>query len=202
MPFFAGEQQFGVRLLVLLALMGAVAAVELWRRGAAATRWREYAFVLGVAVVGAVVGAAIDACTSRLSPAYFIDWKGIEPGEGFERRALQLGAKAGFGAGFFAAALLAFANTRRDGAPLLRSRALAGRAARVLLVALSSALLLAVAAPLLELPAPVARRPFRLDRAASHAWWIHLGAYAGAAIGLAAELWRLRRARRAASRAA
>ncbi len=106
---------FGWRLAALLLLMATVAWVERWRRGPAANRWREYSFVVGVALAGAIAGMAIDSITARLAPSYFVEWKGIEPGRGFESRVLQLGAQAGFGAGFFAAALLAIARRQLFG---------------------------------------------------------------------------------------
>lgn len=189
-----GEEHFGARLAALLFLMAVVAGVERWRRGAAATRWREYLFLVVVAGAGALAGMAIDACTSRISPAYFIEWKGIEAGTEFERRALALGAKAGFGAGFLVAALLAFAETRRcrstaSGVSFAR---LSFRATRVLLAALIGAAALALLGWCVPLPPPMADPLFARAPDAIRAWWIHLGTYAGAAVGLGLELVRQR----------
>ncbi|MSR46211.1 MAG: hypothetical protein EXS13_03955 [Planctomycetes bacterium] len=117
-----GTQRFEFRVLLLVALMVVVAAIDRVRRGAAATRPREYAFVLGLAALGALAGVGFDACTSRIEPAYFIEWKGIAAGPGFDGRVLELGAKAGFGLGLFVAVLLAFANTRRHAPPRAATR--------------------------------------------------------------------------------
>ncbi len=192
--WFDGAGHFGARLAVLLSLMATVAAVERWRRGPAANRWREYLFVVGVAAAGALAGVAIDACTSRISPAYFIEWKGIEAGEGFGGRAVALGAKAGFGAGFLVAALLAYAATRRASstARSVSFARLSYRATRVLLAALTGAAALALLGWCVQLPPPMADPLFARAPDAIHAWWIHLGAYAGAAVGLGLEFVRRR----------
>lgn len=186
-----GSQQFPLRLGLLALLAAVVVGVDRLRHGAAAKRPREYGFILGWAVIGAVVGAAFDAVTSRIGPDYFVHWKGIAPGAGFEQRVLALGARAGFGLGIFVAALLAFANTRRDQPPIEGWRALSQRAARVIASALLFAALLGGVAFLLELPAPSGVVP--LSGRPARVWWIHLGVYLGALGGTSFEVARLRR---------
>ena len=97
---------FTLRLLLLTLLLMSVALVELWLKGPAARRWKEYLFLYGSGTFAALLGALNDAYTVSVSPDYFISGKGLEAGDGLMLRAMGFGARAGFVAGIILAGCL------------------------------------------------------------------------------------------------
>ena len=83
------DPSFGVRLLILLAVLGGIAGVDYWRNRQRATRWREYSFLLACATLGGLFGAAFDQLSVALSPEYFEVGKGIPHPEKLGRVAFQ-----------------------------------------------------------------------------------------------------------------
>jgi hypothetical protein len=179
---------FGTRLLALALLMAVAAAVDLARHGSGATRWREYSFLWVLASAAALFGALNDAITVRISPDYFILGKGLAA-DSIAGRAMLLGAEAGFSAGAAAAALCLFASTAGRRRPPLSLRRLVRLAWRPFVLAATGAAMLQLLAgswdPLRLLPD--LGDAIGAERAAAfmRAWWIHCGAYAGLAAGLA-----------------
>jgi hypothetical protein len=186
---------FSLRLAVLLVALATVAALERWKRGPEATRWREYSFLLGAAVVGAVFGASFDQISLSLSPAYFELGKGIEVGDGFRLRVTTLGAQAGFVAGLILGGMLLMANNPRPGLKGLPYRRLATHVFPVPLAALVlapfGAVFMYIYSPDLEIAANVL--PSFLT-----VWGLHCGLYLGALVGVVFAVSGVRRERRSA----
>jgi hypothetical protein len=63
------------------AIFATLAAVDLARRGPAATRWREYLFLLVVVLAAIVYGAVNDAVGSAISWEYFYGPSGFTVGK-------------------------------------------------------------------------------------------------------------------------
>lgn len=109
---------FEARLGLLVLLFAVISLAEVALRGRAASRWREYLFVLACGTVGAVFGLANDLLTSRISPEYFILGKGVPEGAGFLEGVIRVGFEAGFSGGAIAGCVLLYAN--RTGLPPVR----------------------------------------------------------------------------------
>src|SRR4051812_7221483 len=75
--WFKSEASLPVRIALGAAIFGVFAAVDLYRRGRAATRWREYAFLLAVVAIAMAYGVINDQVTSRISWEYFFYGKGL-----------------------------------------------------------------------------------------------------------------------------
>lgn len=191
------EIPFALRLVVLLVVLATVAGLERWKRGEAATRWREYSFLLAAAAVGAVFGASFDQISLSISPEYFELGKGIETGEGFRLRVTTLGAQAGFVAGLILGGVLLMANTPKPELEALPYRRLAWHVLPVPLAALVLAplgsVVMAVVAPDLEIAANVLPRFLTV-------WGLHCGLYLGALIGVLCAMIGVRRERRRSKR--
>lgn len=132
------DELFLERLLLLAAVLGLIAAIEWFRERDRAVRWRYLAFLTIAASIGAVVGAAFDAVTSRISPAYFAEGKGLGWDE-VHARAIVLGAKAGASGGLVIASVISYAEHRRSRGARPEISALARTALRIIPLALVSA---------------------------------------------------------------
>lgn len=191
---------FWVRFLGLLLFLAAAAAVDRWRNGPEARRWREYAFLLAGGGLGAAFGAGVDQVSMTLSPEYFELGKGIPPGPGFRWGATMVGLQAGFVGGLFVAGVLLVANNPRPGRAALPGRALWALTPVILASALGLAVPGWVLGPVFlghdyasELLGP--ERLVALLRV----WGLHVGLYLGSILGLASAIVSLRRARRSES---
>jgi hypothetical protein len=188
---------FSYRVVLLLGLMSAVAAVDFWRRGQKATRPREYGFVWIAGILGGIIGFANDCVTSSISPDYFILAKGLEAGNDLRWRAGIYGFKAGLSAGIVGGALCLVVRARRSGF----SKEQARRLLRMLWMPVAGALVLGIALPILAGgfdPIGLAAKLDSLLNAEQlvrfrKVWWIHTGLYAGLAVGLVAIMLRQRR---------
>lgn len=98
------------RLAALLLLMSIVAAIDWWRNRAAATRWREYSFLLAAGFLGGLIGVANDLVTSAISPDYFVVGKGIPADEHFRVHVVSLGFQAGLVMGMLIGGVYLIAN--------------------------------------------------------------------------------------------
>lgn len=109
-----------------VAIGGTILAIwaidDLRRKGRAATRWREYAFLLVAAIAAAVYGAMNDLVTSSISWEYFYYGKGLmeklgplaPPAAGaLAWGAMKVGMTSSWSAGVLAGALLLWANSHR-----------------------------------------------------------------------------------------
>ena len=104
------SMRFLYSLGVLLLLMTIAAYIDWRRRREAATKWREYGFLLIGGLLGAAVGVLNDQITCTISPEYFIYGKEIPGGEGFRLRVAWLGFMAGFSPGAIIAGAYMLAN--------------------------------------------------------------------------------------------
>jgi hypothetical protein len=174
------------RLGLLLVVLAAFAAVDVLRNGKRATRPREYAFLLIVAVAFGILGIAVDQIDVRISPEFFTIGKGLDP-DRLDVEVVALGFRAGFTAGTVIAGVALIANGSRPGSLPLASLA------RRLLAPVAAALVLApVGAAIAHAFDPFGTRAefshFNMSRGAAEraalVQGIHLGLYAGMLAGL------------------
>lgn len=184
---------FGARLLLLLGFLALGAAIDRWRNGRAATRPREYSWLLGVGALGALFGLCVDQVTSRLSVEYFVLGKGIDPGTRYERDVLVLSLQAGFTGGLAVGGVLLVCN--RNALPLRRLlRSCVWPLAGAIALAPVGGLLARAFDPLGLADAIREQEPDPGRRAwFATVWGIHCGIYAGGLVGVIAAGWRLRR---------
>ena len=195
--------RFFVHLAVLMCLMGIVAFVDWRRHRTAATKWREYGFLLIGGLLGAAVGVVNDQITCTISPEYFIYGKEIAAGEGFRLRVAWLGFVAGFSPGAIIAGMYMLANNPKPGRTPLPYRRLLRFVACPLVAA-------AVAMPpcsvLIRLWDPQDFHGALFEGIATPeainamlvAWGLHIGIYFGGLIGT---IWGVVGIRRATSEA-
>ena len=185
---------FWYRVALLLGLMAVAAAVDFWRRGMEAARYREYGFIWIAGILGGCVGFANDCLTSSMSPDYFTLGKGLEPGDGLRWRAGLYGFKAGLSAGIIGGAVCLAARSRKLGFSTAQMRMLL----QALWMPALGAILLGLALPIILGGFDPMGLSSRLDSLLnadqiarfSRVWWIHTGLYAGLAVGLAAMIVR------------
>jgi hypothetical protein len=191
-------------LLLLLLFLAVTAAIDAWRKRKAATRWREYSFLLAAGALGSVFGIAVDHLTATLSPEYFILGKGLDTEAGFRGQVTRLGMHAGFSAGIVIGGLLLLANNARPDCPALPYR----RLLRLLGAPIVAAVALApFSAAVLSMWDPLDFRgqlagllsESQADRFAA-VWGVHVGLYLGGLVGAAYAVRALRRQRRTAGR--
>jgi hypothetical protein len=189
---------FALRLVLLVLVLGVLAAWDRWRHGDQANRWREYGFLLGCGLLGGGFAVLNDLLTATLSPDYFVVAKAIEAGSGFLWRVSRLAFHAGFLAGAVVGGGLLLVNQPRPDRPVLAWRSLLGWGLRVLALAVLLAPLGALVSWGLD--------PLGLDQqlafveaerlpALRAVWGTHAGLYTGGALGLVGAGWGARRAR-------
>ncbi|HLU49574.1 MAG TPA: hypothetical protein VK116_15860 [Planctomycetota bacterium] len=189
-----GEFLLRVGLLVVLALVVAFLSRRL--EGGSATPLREYAFLFSAGIAGAIFGALNDSVTSRISPDYFELGKGIAR-EDLPVGAIILGAQAGFAAGAVGGAILLVARTIGRRAPPFPIGRLVPFILWILVAALAGELVLGSALGLwLEPPAGL-RSAIGDERTQAFVkvWALHIGVYAGAAVGVVGAVVRVARRR-------
>jgi len=183
--------------------MAIAVLVDFWFHRAAATRWKEYSFLLAAALIGALFGLANDTLTSSLSPEYFIYGKGIAQGPQFRTNVLALGFQAGFGAALVAAACFLFANNPKAGLPQLAYRQLTLFIFQPMAAAAFLAIVLGVSSAWFIHPSPNSSVAEISGPAAAvwflRVWCIHLGLYLGLLLGTTFACIAIRRARRLAA---
>lgn len=183
---------------VLVLLMALAAGIDWRRRGAAATRWREYGFLLIGGLLGAAVGVFNDQITCTISPEYFVYGKEIPAGEGFRLRVAWLGFMAGFSPGAIIAGVYLLANNPKPGRTPLRYRRLLRFVACPLLAA---AIAMPLCAVLIRLWDPQNHHGELADLATPAAidamliaWGLHIGLYLGGLLGTVWGVLGIRRA--------
>jgi len=180
---------FYYRVALLLGLMTVAVAVDFWRHGREAARYREYGFIWIAGILGGVVGFANDCITSSISPDYFIMGKGLEPGNDLRLRAGVYGLKAGLSAGIVGGAVCLFARARnaRFSAEQMRG------SVQALWMPVVAAVFLGATLPIIAGGFDPFALSARLDSLLNadqiirfrKVWWIHTGLYAGLVMGLA-----------------
>jgi len=194
----------GVAIFIVLALH------DLYRKGPAATRWREYMILLVCVVAGIIYAIANDNLTASMSWEYFAFGKGLTatlPADwspatiAFRLAVTRLAAQAGFSAGVIVGVALLLANNPSKHRPQLPPRELLRQLIRVLVVTIVISASLGAAgyfgaftrisADFREMMAQNQWRPRRF----MCVYGIHLGAYVGASIGIIATVVHIRRVR-------
>jgi hypothetical protein len=180
------------RLLLFLAFCAAVVLCDWLYYGRRASRYREYGFLLFGGICGAPVGLLTDQITSRISPEYFIEGKGLSAGAEFQREVMLLGLKAGFSAGIVAAALLLFSNSTLSSISRLPIAALVWHLLRIGLLACVAAFVVGGIAFFIPKDLALKIIGAAMEPAAAHrfvtVWGIHVGIYLGALIGVASNM--------------
>lgn len=175
-----------------LVLLGATMVTydRLYRKRRGEREW-EYGFLFLMGLLGALYGAACDAVTSGLSPAYFAVGKGLEGTGTIKHQAMVLGAQAGFSGAVVGCAIWQFALR------VLQARKRCGVILRYCWVPFSLATLLGILLPVVCRgmdPFGFAER-LRSVVSAEYVpgfltvWWVHLGVYAGLTAGVAVGIY-------------
>ncbi len=193
---------FPARVLLLIVVLAVFAGIDRWRKGAEATRWREYALLLAAAFLGGTFAALNDQLSLWLSPEFFELGKGIERDESFRYNVTEMGFHAGFLAGAIAAGVLLIANNPKPERPGLTLRRLLPSVPIVLVPAVlggaAGAFLWPGLVQVLAIEALqnlAASLPPGKGEALLRVNGIHGGLYLGALIGLVVSVWRVRRER-------
>jgi hypothetical protein len=113
-----------VRVAIGVAAFAILAASDFAQRGKAATRWREYLFLLTVVAAAVLYGIINDNLAVGISPEYFVYGKGIGASGSLRWEACKVGMKAAFSAGLIIGVAMLFANNPRRGRRQLPSREL------------------------------------------------------------------------------
>jgi hypothetical protein len=208
-----------LRVAVGVAVFTVLAIADLQRAGRAgraATRWREYAFLLVCVAAAVAYGVVNDQITSSISWEYFYYGKELDQvlgpavppdGRALHLQAAKIGAEATWSAGLIFGVVLLFANNPRPGLPRLSNRELLRQLPVIaIMAALCGAIMgwLGYNGSLVQLQSEFAGmvsdnlyHPHRF----MCAWGVHLGGYMGGAIGTilsASRVIRLRSLRRGA----
>jgi glucan phosphoethanolaminetransferase (alkaline phosphatase superfamily) len=199
------------RIGVGVAIFAVLAISDLRKNRAAATRWREYSFLVICVLLALVYGLINDALTSSISWEYFYYGKDLAAQLGpqvppdpmkLHLAAAVIGMKATWSAGLVIGVALLLANNPSRRLPRLRNRSLL----RWLLLVLLLTLLFAAAGAIaghFALPAlwnsdfaAMFHRNEMRPRRFMTAYGIHLGSYIGGLLGMLAAAWRIRLQRR------
>jgi hypothetical protein len=201
-----------IRIVLGSIILLSLAIYDLRQRGRAATRWREYMFLLAGVAAAMLYGIINDQITSRISWEYFYYGKGLDTILGpdvppdisrLHAAAISVGLKATWWVGLIVAAALLWANNPSPRFPRLSYRRLLCGLPIVFLVTAICGVLGGLAGRLgwldnasEDLSGMVRDNLFR-PRTFLTVYGIHLGGYAGALVGtVIAILWiRLARAR-------
>lgn len=185
-----------------LTVFGVLGMVDLVRHPRNPRRLKEYAFLFGVTGAVMLYGLAHDAVTFAIAPEYFTVLKGLGEEAAFVDVA-RLALMATWTAGLAIGLALLVANNPSRRLPRLGYRALASE---LRWLAASPAVAIACGAGTALFPQATVRLldvgawPVRHPEEVAIAWAIHVGSYAGAALGAIAAVPRVR-ARRRASKA-
>jgi hypothetical protein len=166
---------------------------------------KEYAFLLYAMVVAIAYGVVHDHVTATISPEYFLRWKGLaEDPRPFRCAVTILAARASFGTGLIAGAVLLVANTplRVGRSSQLRYAELFRLSLVPLVLAASFAVTWGVANSFAQIGASTAREFIASGRVRAFVtvWAVHAGSYTGALVGVVASaVMVIRRRRRRSS---
>lgn len=206
----ASDAALPYRVAVGLSILATMAIVDYRRHRERATRWREYAFLATCAALAIAYGIANDLITSRISVEYFLYFKNVvqrvsvevaahpEAHRGtLDLEAMRIGTLATWSVGLIVGAAILVANTIGS-RPRLQMRRLLRLLPLVVVSAMPCALVLGWLGYHDHLPwirenfAEPSRRPRNL----MCVYGIHLGGYAGGAMGTVAAVARVALLRR------
>jgi hypothetical protein len=194
-----GTMNFFSRLALLIALMAVVAWFD-WRRyAAAATKWREYSFLLLAGILGGIVGMSLDNATATLSPHFYTLGKGLSAEKDFRWQVTEFGLHAGMVAGLLIGGIYLIANNPRSNRPGLPYRRLLKFAVYPIL---GIAIVVPMTTPLVCYADPLALKgdlsyilsPPQLQ-AFLAVWGINIGVYLGGILGIIWGVVHIRKAR-------
>lgn len=198
--------EFVLRAAVGISFFVALGVWDLWRHPENPRRAKEYLFLFGVTAAAMTYAVMHDAITYHLSPEYFIYGKGLAGArDGFGWPVVRLALMAGWSPGLIVGATLLIANNRDAAGRQLRYPVLWSYAVVVLILSAGMAAALGCIFLLFSSRiAAAAALPLTGDsaRAFVTVWGLHIGTYAGAAMGLigaATGVWRRKRRVRTAS---
>ena len=186
-----------LRIAVCVAILAALAIMDLVQKGRQATRWREYAFLVLCVAVAIVYGIVNDQITCRISWEYFYYGKNLAPILGpqtppdagaLSLQVLRIGAAATWWAGLIVGAAMLITNNPSRRGPQLSYARLAARLPIILAIAAITAALFGLAGYdyLLNWISPDFQNIAELNLWRPHrfmtVYGIHLGGYAGGAL--------------------
>lgn len=205
------DRGLAVRIAGGVAIFAALAISDWQQNRAAATRWREYSFLLACVFLAMVYGLINNVLTSAISWEYFYYGKDLAAQLGpqippdplkLHLAAALIGMKATWSAGLLIGVALLLANNPSKHFGRLRNRSLLRSVPPVLLLTLVFAAAGALAGHF-ALPAlwnsefaQMLRNDEMRPRRFMLAYGIHLGGYIGGLIGMLAAVWRILRRRR------
>ena len=192
-----------VRVAAGVSIFLVLAIVDLRRRGRAATRWREYIFLLAASLGAMFYGLLNDFLASSISWEYFYYGKGLESQLGLHVppnadalaiAACKIGLKASWSVGLFAGVALLIANNPRPSRKRLPYRSLF---LLLIFIFLTTAIFAAIGAGLgshrhlnwtsADLAGIWRDNLFRPQRFCT-VYGMNLGSYAGAIVGTASSV--------------
>lgn len=189
------------RVAIGLLIFSCLAIWDWIRKGATATRWKEYLFLFGATAVTMAYGILHDFITCSISPNYFVYGKGIpEAAGGFGLPVAWLAMQATWSVGLLCAAVFLIANNPDSAGRQLQYTRLSVHGAYPVVVSLLAeiffaGLFLAWYDEIVE-KVSAGRELGFLTRDFVLVWGMHFGAYLGAAFGLALAVWKIRGAKR------
>jgi len=187
-----------------------LALYDLHKNGRAATRWREYLFLIFALVVAMIYGMINDQITSAISWEYFYYAKELDKTLGPEVPpnawslhwgAAKVGMQATWSAGLIAGAAMLIANNPKKNWPQLGYRQMGRLLPRMLLIVLACAFIFGALGYLGALNflsedfREMARTNLFRPQRFMTTWGIHLGGYIGGIIAIIFVAYDIRRRR-------
>jgi membrane associated rhomboid family serine protease len=187
-----------LRIAVGVAVLAVLAIADWKRSGRAATHWREYGVLLAAAAAAILYGIINDQITCSISWEYFYYGKALEAVLGpatppnpiaLHLEAAKVGAEATWSTGLIFGVVLLLANNPRPGLPQLRNRELLRLLPLIVLVTAVTGAALGICGYQGWLTGfdsdfgDMVRADVFHPRRFMCAWGVHLGGYAGGALG-------------------
>ena len=199
-----------LRVGIGVAIFVALALHDLYRRGPAATRWREYMVLLSCVIAAVMYAIVNDHLTASISWEYFAFGKGLAeslPADwssesiAFRLAVTRLAAQAGFSGGVIVGVALLVANNPAKNCPQFSHSVVLKQLVRIVILTVIISgvvgglgyfgMFARISADFREMLEQNQWRPRRF----MCVYGIHLGAYVGALVGTIASVIQIRRAR-------
>ncbi len=187
-----------VRIAVGVAIFATLAIVDIKRRGAQATRWREYLFLLACVAMAMATAIANDMVTVTLSPVYFVVHENIRAYDPPNIRwvALSVAMRGSWWVGLIGGVAMLFANNPSPRWRQLPMRRLYKRIGLVMLTALACSALMG-SLQYAGLLGEIGKDADIRERLFMTALQAHTGAYIGGGLGIvgaiASVIWQRRK---------
>ena len=187
-----------LRILLSISVLAILAVADLKRKGQSATRWREYVVLVACVAAAICYGVINDQITSSISWEYFYYVKNLSTILGnrippdataLHLQAVKVAAEATWWVGLILGVVLLYANNPRPNLPRLSNRSIVSQLPLIAVFTGILAAAIGICGYLDWLPA--GRQNFAdvipsdSERARRFlcTWGVHLGGYAGGAIG-------------------